>query len=184
MNDCPNGEIRDQLPDYLHERLTEPTRAKVSAHAATCAACSAELALLRELHASMQVVPTVDVGKIVAALPSPSRNRATLAARTSARGRWLDWRVAASIALLAVGGGAAAILSGVRGPETATEPGAGATIAAPQVATTAAGVDSYLSEASTVELEALLDDLDSFDGLPEGEPEMAVPAPGAAEDGL
>jgi anti-sigma factor RsiW len=168
----------------LHERLSGPIREKVSAHVATCAACSAEVALLRELHAAMQVVPAVDVGKIVAALPSPSRSRDTLAARTSARERWLDWRVAASIALLAVGGGAAAILSDVQGPQTMTEPGAGATVVARQVATTAAGVDSYLSEASTVELEALLDDLDSFDGLPEGEPEMAVPAPGDAEEGL
>jgi anti-sigma factor RsiW len=184
MIDCPNGEIRDRLPDYLHERgLPEAIRAEVSAHVTACPACSAELALLRELHGSMQVVPTVDVGKIVAALPPAWCSREAPAAATSARWSPFNWRVAASIALLAAGGGAAAILSGVQGPEI-SGPSAGATIAARQVATTAAGVESYLSDASAVELEALLDDLESFDGLPAGEPELAVPAAGDAEEGL
>jgi anti-sigma factor RsiW len=183
MIDCPNGDIRDRLPDYLHEQLPEAIRAKVRAHVMTCAACSAELALLREVHGSMQVAPSVDVAKIVAALPSVSRHRDTPMA---ASGRWtrLNWRVAASIAVLAVGGGAAAILGGGQGAGTSPAPNAGATVAARQVATTMAGVDSYLSEATTVELEALLDDLESFDGLPAGEPELAVPAPGDAEEGL
>ena len=184
MIDCPNGEIRDQLPDYLHEQLPEAIRVTVSAHVATCVACSAELALLRELRGSMHGVPTVDVGKIVAALPSASRDRETPAAVASARWTRFSWRVAASIAVLAVGGGAAAILSGVRGSEITPGPNAGATLAAPQVATTAAGVESYLSEASAGELEALLDDLESFDGLPAGEPDLVVPAAGDAEEGL
>ena len=185
MVDCPNGEIRDQLPDYVHEQLPVAIRATVSAHVATCAACSAELALLRELRGSMQVVPTVDVGKIVAALPTASRIRQAPATAASVRWTRFNWRVAASIAVLAVGGGAAAILSGVQGPEIGPGPNADATtLAARQVATTAAGVDSYLSEASAVELEALLDDLESFDGLPAGEPDLAVPAPGDAEEGL
>jgi anti-sigma factor RsiW len=187
MIDCPNGEIRDQLPDYLHARLPEAIRVKVSAHVATCAACSAELALLRKLHGSMQRVPTVDVAKIVAALPPASRHRgapATAASAASAGWSRFNWRVAASIAVLAVGGGAAAVLSGIHGPEITPGPNGGATVAAQQVATTAAGMESYLSEASAVELEALLDDLESFDGLPAGEPELAVPVPGDAEEGL
>jgi anti-sigma factor RsiW len=184
MIDCPNGEIRDQLPDYLHAQLPEAIRAKVSAHVATCAACSAELALLRELHRSMQRVPTVDVAKIVAAVPPASRRREAPATAASAGWSRFNWRVAASIAVLAVGGGAAAVLRGIRGPEITPGPNGGATVAAQQVATTPAGVESYLSEASAVELEALLDDLESFDGLPAGEPELAVPLPGDAEEGL
>ena len=178
MIDCLNGEIRDQLPDYLHDQLPAPIRARVTAHVATCDACSAELALLRELHGSIQAAPTVDVGKIVAALPSPSRGMSTTAGRT--RRRYLDWRVAASIAVLAVGGGAAAVLSGR--PDIVPSPDSPA--AATQQIAVMPVIESYVSDASTVELEALLDDLESFDGLPPDEPEMAAPVSGDAEEGL
>jgi anti-sigma factor RsiW len=177
MIDCPNGEIRDQLPDYLHEQLPAPIRARITAHVATCDACSAELALLRELHGSIQAAPTVDVRKIVAALPSPSLRMATTAGPT--RRRYLDWRVAASIAVLAVGGGAAAVLSGR--PDIVPSPDSPA--ATRQIAVMPV-IESYVSDASTVELEALLDDLESFDGLPPDEPEMAAPVSGDAEEGL
>ena len=36
MNDCPNAEIRDRLPDLLHDRLDPSARAAVTAHVATC----------------------------------------------------------------------------------------------------------------------------------------------------
>lgn len=185
MIDCPNGAMRDQLPDYLHDRLPAAARASVAAHVASCGACSAELALLSELRESMHdAAPVVDVDAIVGALASPRRKRE--AARPAAPTRWrhLNWRIAASIAVLAVGSGAAAILS--RGSEDTSGLGtvAGSSTAVRQGATTAVAVDAYLSDASTVELEALLDDLESFDGLPAGEPEPGVPAAADAEEGL
>ena len=187
MIDCPSGEIRDQLPDLVHEQLPPAARAAVVAHVATCAACAAELALLRELRRAMQAGPSVDVVRIVTALPPPPRVKGELAARRSGW-RQLDWRVAAAIVVLAVGGGAAAILSG--GPRRigTPTPVAGATSTArpnvQQIATTALSIDADLGEASAVELEALLEDLESFDGLPPGEPESSVPTSGDAEEGL
>ena len=42
MNDCPNAEMRDLLPDLLHERLDASPRAVVSAHVGACEDCRAE----------------------------------------------------------------------------------------------------------------------------------------------
>lgn len=185
MIDCPNGEIRDRLPDYLHEQLVPAERARVAAHVATCAACSTELALLRELRGTW-ATPSVNVAKIVAALPSASREGRAGASVRGPRWRQLNWRVAAAIVVVAAGSGASFLFGGrVGGPEreltgTVRTDSAGAQ----QVATTAVTIDAYVSEASTAELEALLDDLESFDGLPAGEPEPAVAAPGDAEEGL
>ena len=47
MNDCQNAEMRDQLPDLLHERLAATERAVVMAHLDGCVDCRDELALLR-----------------------------------------------------------------------------------------------------------------------------------------
>jgi anti-sigma factor RsiW len=180
MIDCPNGEIRDQLPDYLHDQLPATVRARVSAHVATCVACSAELALLIELRGSMHAVPVVDVEKVVAALPSPGASRASWRAAVPSRWRPLDWRIAASIAVLAVSSGAAAILSRGSDRERPSDTVALSAVGVPQVGTTA--LDAYLSDATALELEALLDDLESFDGLPAGEPDAALPTPGGAEE--
>ncbi|PYP60840.1 MAG: hypothetical protein DMD26_18920, partial [Gemmatimonadetes bacterium] len=48
MTDCPNAEMRDRLPDLLHERLDASARAVVMAHVADCDDCRAELVVLRE----------------------------------------------------------------------------------------------------------------------------------------
>lgn len=101
MNDCPNAEIRDRLPDLLHERLEPDVRAQVVAHVERCADCRAELALLKDVHAILVERPRVDVARIVGALPSPAAVRV---ARLPSRSRRFDWRVAASIAALVVGG--------------------------------------------------------------------------------
>lgn len=101
MNDCPNAEIRDRLPDLLHERLDARTRAAALAHVDGCADCRAELKLLREALAVLADAPRVNVGAIVRALPSSASVRR---APAPARSRRFDWRVAASIAALIVGG--------------------------------------------------------------------------------
>ena len=53
MNDCTNAEIRDQLPDLLHDRLTVSVRDVVVAHVADCADCREELELLRGVRVAM-----------------------------------------------------------------------------------------------------------------------------------
>lgn len=100
MNDCPNGDMRDRLPELLHDRLPGATRRDVERHLTGCDDCRAELALLRQLRSAMGAIPMMDTSVIVAALPAPrARQR-----------RMVGWRAAAAIAAIAVGGTSAAIV--------------------------------------------------------------------------
>jgi hypothetical protein len=86
MRECASGEIRDVLPEFAAERLSGAERGRVAAHVATCAACAAELDLLRAARRAMsRGVPAIDVAGIVAALPKPpaaARPEPTVVART------------------------------------------------------------------------------------------------------
>lgn len=103
MSDCSNAEIRDLLPDLLHERLDARTRARVVAHVDGCADCRSELELLRSLRGSIERgTPRVDLDRIVAALPTP----ASVGASRRRRG-WRvlnDWRIAAAVTFIVAGG--------------------------------------------------------------------------------
>ncbi|MES2180420.1 MAG: zf-HC2 domain-containing protein [Gemmatimonadota bacterium] len=101
MNDCPNGDVRDLLPDLLHERLDDETRAAVEAHLVTCADCRAELALLGDLRATLGRTPAVDLAAIVAAVP---------AYRAPVRRSWVGWRTAAAITVIVAGSSSLALL--------------------------------------------------------------------------
>lgn len=108
MNDCPNAEMRDLLPDLLHERLEVSMRAAVTAHVDTCEDCRAELQLLEGVHRMLtKQTPRVDVSYIVGALPLAAKPKL---ARPVQRRRWADWRIAAAVAALAVGGTSVAVL--------------------------------------------------------------------------
>ena len=110
MSDCPNAEIRDLLPDLLHDRLDAPTRARVLAHVDGCADCRSELALLRSLHDAMERrTPRVDVDRIVAALPKPGAVRVVATQR-----RRISWRIAAAVGFIAVGGTSLVLVRNVR----------------------------------------------------------------------
>jgi anti-sigma factor RsiW len=110
MNDCPNAEMRDLLPDLLHDRLTANVRAEVTAHVASCVDCREELALIRSLQALVVVkAPRVDVASVVNALPKPPRRDVTpIVAR---RRSWADWRIAAAVTLMVAGGSSVALLN-------------------------------------------------------------------------
>src|ERR1044072_4700842 len=70
MNNGPNADIRDQLPDLLHERLDVSMRAAVMAHVDACVDCRAELELLRSVHEMLvSRTPRVDISYVVNALP-------------------------------------------------------------------------------------------------------------------
>ena len=106
MIDCPNGDVRDLLPDYLHDRLESSARMSVERHLAGCAACREELALLRDLRGTLQRAPRIDVAAVAAAIP---------AYRPAARKGWASgWRVAAAITAIAVGGASVALLNRVQ----------------------------------------------------------------------
>lgn len=144
MNDCPNAERRDQLPDLLHDRLAHDARREVEAHLASCPPCRQELELLRAAYATLRRVPAVDAARIVAALPSPRR---------SARRTWAGWRTAAAITLIAVGGTSVAVA-------TARHP---ASLADTRELPVASGV---VGELNDHELSALLSQLESIEPVP------------------
>jgi len=196
MIDCPNGEMRDRLPDFVHGQLTGAARAEVATHVAGCSACAAELVLLRELRETLRQGPRVDVARIVAALPAAGRSAA--ATRGAGRPDWsrFNWRVAAAVAALAVGGGSVAVwnqmtrasnpsvetrVAGPRTPSGSGVAGVAGDSGVQRVAAANLSIDADLVEASAAELEALLRDLESFDGLPAGEPDPVAPTPGDAE---
>ena len=121
MNDCPNADIRDQLPDLLHERLDVSMRAAVMAHVDACVDCRAELELLRSVHEMLvSRTPRVDINYVVNALPKPMAATRAQPARLAPRRRvWSDWRIAAAVTVLAVGGGSFALLRQGVNPPTA-----------------------------------------------------------------
>ncbi|MEP6730019.1 MAG: zf-HC2 domain-containing protein [bacterium] len=104
MNDCPNADVRDLLPDLLHDRLDKATRAMVESHVEGCADCRAELALLRDVRASLRYSPALNIAAITAAVPSY---------RAPVRRSWVGWRTAASVTLLLAGGSSLVVMQRV-----------------------------------------------------------------------
>ena len=170
MNDCPNAEIRDQLCDVVHRTLPDADCRRIEEHIATCPDCAAEIALLHRARAVLsRTAPTMNTSAIVAALPRPQRARA--------RGMsFSNWRVAASIAVIAIG---VASLSLVRVQGAAND----ATIdtVGTEVATNMdAQMLSFSGRLSALEdedLQQLLADIDEFDGATPVEPRAVLPVP-------
>lgn len=98
MRDCPNGEMRDRLPELMHNRLEGESLRAVQAHVDGCADCRVELALLEQVR-SAPIAPRVDTSRIVAALP---RYRAVPAWRRAIHS--VQLRAAAAAVVLLVGG--------------------------------------------------------------------------------
>src|SRR5262245_48570821 len=113
MIDCRNADIRDRLPDLLHERLDPESRATVVAHAEGCELCQAELALLRNVRAVMPT-PRVDVARIARAVAASTSSAPRVASTQSGARRWADWRIAAAITVFVLGGSSAVTMYSVR----------------------------------------------------------------------
>lgn len=163
MNDCQNIEIREVLPELAHGTLPEVERARVQQHLAACDDCSAELAIIRAVRGSA-VVPSVNIGGIVAAIP-PYRRR-----RTSMRRVYLE--LAAACLIGAVGISAFAI-RGSRSGDTAVTTGA-RTVASQGL------VLVNTSDLSDDGLAELTRELDKLQAMPTVDPESVTPA--ALED--
>jgi Putative zinc-finger len=69
MTEITHDEIRDALPDLLHDRLDAGLRQAVEKHLLSCAECRAELAVLRMVEAAPSFEPAVDAAKISAVIP-------------------------------------------------------------------------------------------------------------------
>ena len=196
MTDCPNAQMRDRLPDVLHARLDESALAAVMAHVGECADCRAELALLRAMRVSLVSGAAVDSAAIARAVVTR-----TITVPPAAAGgwRWSDWRLAAAIAVLAVGGASFAAFHAKGAPNdrpldtvhvaVGTEPPAPSVTPAPSAA--APGVPRRVEEAakaaptaraelvaagdvadlSDSDLRTLLGDLDTIEAVPPTEPE-------------
>lgn len=201
MSDCPNGELRDLLPELLHDRLPPAERQRAEAHLRVCAECREELALLRSLRGTLARRAAVDAAAIAAAIPAYRR--------TSRTGRsWSGWRAAAAVALLA-GGTSVVVLQ--RGGDvardslvavTASAPGGTTTVPAPGVpaaespavavgtrpSASGAGAQgaasrelalgsSAVTELSDGELSTLLANLESLEALPSADVEPVPVTP-------
>ena len=159
MSDCPNVEIREQLPEYLNGTLSAHRRAEVEAHLAGCEDCSDELELLQLVReAYTEAAPAMNVNAIVSALP-------TRAARPAIR----SWRrnhafqIAAAVSFIAIGSLAVTRSFFTTAPEIK------------QIDTVAIGETPIsfaggLSDLGDEDVEALITALESIEALPVVEP--------------
>ena len=113
MSDCSNAEIRDLLPDLVHETLTVANRGRVVAHVAVCEICTSEVALLRGVRSALSGAPTVNVASIVSLLPPPGLARSREVPVIAVRRQATRWRMAAGL-IVAVGVSSALLLRGHR----------------------------------------------------------------------
>jgi hypothetical protein len=206
MTDCPNAEMRDRLPDLLHEQLEMSVRAALMAHVDQCEDCRAEVALLREARIVLSPdVLAVDVVAISRVVIEKTRTQVNAGAH---RSPWMDWRIAASLLLLLVGAGSVKMYVGSREAPAPVAVVADTSSVAPNaaraetVATAATGpsepssvvtaASAELSAAGSVsdlsesELRALLQELDAMDAVPSAEPEqvnvrVSLPGNGSSE---
>lgn len=115
MSDCANVEMRELLPELVAGSLNAAARARLERHLATCADCASELETLRLVRASFANTPTVNVSRIVAALPRPVSVAPRRRPPTTVR-RWVDWRIAAALTTITVGGLSMAVANRMRQP--------------------------------------------------------------------
>jgi anti-sigma factor RsiW len=173
MTDCPKGEVRDLLPDLVHERLAPHVRREVDAHVRSCADCQREVALLRAMRVALRRAPAIDVAAVAAAIP---------AYRAPARRSWASWRVAAAIMILTAGGTSVALLG--RGRDVADSAIVGAASRTPAAGATLAGAPRELALGSGAvgdlndgELSTLLKNLATVDVIPSMDVESPTVSP-------
>ena len=201
MNSCMEIETREMLPDLLHGTLDASARARVEKHVAGCEECREELEVLRTVRAAAIFAPTIDVNRVVGHIAPYT----TIAPEVEgpARSRVVSWLVAASFLVVIAGGGSLLVVQQKGSvapyatvapsqsvdvlPTPVTVPSAGtsdvATLEQPVVHTLAlaTGVETL----SDNDLRQLMTDMDSFDALPNAEPEpvMNVDNPDNSDQG-
>lgn len=172
MSDCTNVEIRELLPEYLHDRLGATARARVDAHVATCADCAGELAVLRSVRQAYAGRPAIDTDAIVRALPRPATTRRRRRTATP----WL--RVAAVVSFVSLGGISIValrdFLNGDGARHMVDTLALGTDSSRPAMANGAYPVISFgggVSDLGTDDLEALLAAVETLEGALPAEPD-------------
>ena len=103
MNKCTDSDIQEMLPDLLHRTLADDARKRVEAHVATCESCREDLDVLRTVKSAAVFAPSIDVDRVVRQIP-PYRTIVPAVERPAGT-RVVSWLVAASLALVVLGGG-------------------------------------------------------------------------------
>jgi anti-sigma factor RsiW len=186
MTECFSPEVRDYLPDLVHGRLGEIDTATMLAHIEACDACAEEVKLLRAVKDEARITPSVDVARIVAALPAPEVAPVVEAPpRTTPRSG--AWKLIATAAVVVV-----AAVAGTRLLDNPAQLGLPAVSESPATAeanSTAAGAPEAnasiamvpaVDELTDEELEELLGELETIEAIPSAEPEVA--AVGVSQD--
>jgi hypothetical protein len=164
MTDCSNVEMRDRLPDLANETLEPSARELVLFHLAECAACTAELEILRTTRLIfVKTTPKVNVAGIVSALPQYGVTSITTATATRERSWATSWRMAAAMTLVAAGLGSYAVL----GNDSTVGPIDTMQITADN--TVGLALTGALADMSDAELSALASDIDQIEALPSTE---------------
>jgi anti-sigma factor RsiW len=179
MRDCVDENIKDLLPDLVAGRLDGAERERVSAHVNACASCAAEVVVLRSASRVLSAAPSIDIARIVNALPAPPAQVVSLdARREQRRPRRVNWRVAATIATIAVSGVSVALLQSIvrdghKPPVAAHQKAAVSKVTDADQSGLAVG-GSNLNDLTESQMQALLDKLDEMDAVPSAEPQPAV----------
>jgi Putative zinc-finger len=197
MTKCTDSNIQEMLPDLLHRALADDARKRVEAHVATCESCQEDLDVLRTVKSAAVFAPSIDVDRVVREIP-PYRTIVPTIERP-AGARVVSWLVAASLALVVLGGGSVLMIqskdSRASNPPAYTQlpstagPGPEVTkpspadpsilpktfvpsITAPHPHALALAAEADgLSDGGLVQL---MNDMDRFDALPGSEPDPVI----------
>jgi anti-sigma factor RsiW len=161
MRDCPNGEVRDLLPAFVHGRLEAAEAARVREHLAACEDCEVEVAVLRSLHDELTAPVPVDLASVTAGVLARTTGGVRLVdaptdvAPRGAAARPTRWLRAAAL-VLAVGGGSLLAVQQVLGPGTGPgQPAPQGPVVAMAGETAGLGFGGGVSDLADVDLQEL-----------------------------
>jgi Putative zinc-finger len=196
MNKCISSDIQEMLPDLLHRTLADDARKRVEAHVATCENCQEDLDVLRTVKSAAVFAPSIDVDRVVRQIP-PYRTIVPAIERPAST-RVVSWLVAASLALVVLGGGSVLMIQSkgspssnsaaynhlpnpvakgtdapkLSPPESVVVPKTLVPVVAPNPHALALAAEADgLSDRSLVQL---MNDMDRFDALPGSEPDPVI----------
>jgi len=200
MNKCTDSNFQEMLPDLLHGTLPTDARERVEAHLATCDECREDVEVLRTVKTAAVFAPQIDVDRVVRQIP-PYRPIVPATERPAST-RIVSWLVAASLAVVVIGGGSLVLMrqNGPNGEPAigsyaqtpprpaptesitsapgASRPGptAGTAVAITPAPTHAHALTlaANVDDLSDGNLVQLMDDMSRFDALPASEPDPVI----------
>jgi hypothetical protein len=190
MNECAENEIQEMLPDLLHGTLAADVRGRVEAHVASCEQCREDLEVLRAVKSAAVFAPVIDIDRVVRQIP-PYRAIVPAIERPAAT-RVVSWLVAASLAVVVVGGGSLVLARRdipvnppavvITDPPVSTparptaDPITPSQTAVPgaQAHTHALALATDVESLSDGRLQQLMSDMAQFDALPAPEPDPVI----------